>query len=123
MTYEEESGLLLGKRTQNGEFVTYQYDEYGRAVGTGLTSGEHFGLEETPCGSGFRGVCKNLSKNGMVYETLQVSSDGQVTFGTHSSCPLVVDGPTATTSLCSKLELSSQQVHVIVITIATLLVT
>ena len=104
VSFQEESGLLLGKRSENGDFVSYEYDGQGRAVGTGLSSGDHYGIEVRPCPEG---VCKTLTKNGLAFEEIKVRSDGAVTFGGDDSCGNVIEGALAVTSLCTKLGIRS----------------
>ena len=105
LNYNEETGLLLGKRFENGNFVTYSYDEFGRAVGTSLASGDLFEVRE-----GCSGRCKSVLKNGREISKFFVHPNGEVRYETNNFCDTKISSGisqvSSSTSLCTEMSLT-----------------
>ena len=106
LAYKEELGLLIGKRHKNGEYITYDYDEYGRARSTSSTGGDEYSIRhESDCG-GRKGLCKSVLLNGEVVERIRVD-DQTVSFTANDECNKNINissaKVSATSGLCSSL--------------------
>ena len=92
----DENGLLQSKRTENGDFTIYRYDEYGRAVETVLSTGDVFNvfIENKYCPINSMsladpGMCIRVLHNGITVQLIGMKNSGTVKLQ-NGNCPLTI---------------------------------
>ena len=82
----DDNGLLQSKRLENGDFMVYKYDEYGRAIEAVLSSGEVYNVfvdnKNCPISSVSLpdpGMCVRILRNGITVQLIGVKNTGTVT--------------------------------------------